>query len=154
MEKNVYVIAKNLKIILILIFIISLTTILPLEATGQKAKSKTTDEAGITPYVAVDEMPMYPGGYPALAQFISRNIVYPDDAREKGIQGKVIIKFCVTAKGSISLVSILKSVDPDLDREAIRIVKTITTFIPGKKDGVPVPVWFMLPITFSLKTSN
>jgi protein TonB len=96
-------------------------------------------------------MPTFPGGNPALSKYIGERLRYPSGAQEKGIQGKVIIKFCVTAQGGVSMLSVLKGVDPELDQEAMRVVKTITKFNPGKKDGIAVPVWFLVPITFSLK---
>ena len=85
-----------------------------------------------------------------MVEYLSKNIKYPVRAIENGIQGKVVVKFCVTSKGSVTMVSVLKSVDPDLDKEAMRVIQTITNFIPGKKDGVAVPVWYMCPITFTL----
>jgi protein TonB len=138
-----------MKILLILLSIISLGIAFVTDATGQ-----TTTESGATIYNVVEEMPMYPGGNAELTKFISKNIQYPAYAEDRGIQGKVIIKFCVTAEGSVSLASVLKGVDPDLDQEAMRIIKRITKFIPGKKAGIAVPVWYMVPISFSLKLNN
>jgi TonB family protein len=108
--------------------------------------AQTTAEQ--TPYVAVEEMPQFPGGNPALYKYISNNMRYPESAREKNIQGKVVIKFCVTANGSIDQISVLKGLSPDVDAEAIRVVKTFPVFSPGKKEGVAVPVWYLVPITF------
>jgi len=104
-----------------------------------------------TPFVVVEEMPMYPGGDAALLAYISANTVYPEVAKENNIQGRVIVRFCVTSKGGVSQVSILKGVDPELDKEAIRVVNTLPAFKPGKQGGKPVPVWYMVPITFTLK---
>ena len=112
--------------------------------TGSLAQ--TTNEQ--TPYVAVEEMPQFPGGNPALYKYIANNMRYPESAREKNIQGKVVIKFCVTATGSIDQISVLKGLSPDVDAEAIRVVKTFPVFLPGKKEGVAVPVWFLVPINF------
>jgi protein TonB len=103
------------------------------------------------PFVVVEEMPMYPGGDVALLKYISENVVYPEVAKENNIQGRVIVRFCVTAKGGVSQVSVLKGVDPELDAEAIRVVQTLPQFKPGKQGGKPVPVWYMVPITFTLK---
>jgi len=104
-----------------------------------------------TPFVIVEEMPSFPGGDAELLKYIAANTVYPEVAKENNIQGKVIIRFCVTSKGGVSQVSVLKGVDPELDKEAIRVVNTLPTFKPGKQGGKPVPVWYMVPITFTLK---
>lgn len=103
------------------------------------------------PFVVVEEMPMFPGGDKELLKFIGANTNYPEDAKQQNIQGKVIIRFCVTAKGGISQVSVLKGVSPELDAEGIRVVNTLPEFKPGKQGGKPVPVWYMVPITFTLK---
>jgi periplasmic protein TonB len=103
------------------------------------------------PFVVVEEMPMYPGGDAALLTYIAENTQYPEVAKENNIQGRVIVRFCVTAKGTINQVSILKGVDPELDKEAIRVVSALPPFRPGRQGGKPVPVWYMVPITFTLK---
>jgi len=103
------------------------------------------------PFVVVEEMPMYPGGDVELLKYIGEHTNYPEVAKENNIQGRVIVRFCVTAKGGVSQVSILKGVDPELDQEAIRVVNTLPAFKPGKQGGKPVPVWYMVPITFTLK---
>jgi TonB family protein len=104
-----------------------------------------------TPFVVVEEMPMFPGGDSALLGFIARNTKYPEKAKANGIEGRVIIRFCVTDVGGIDRVSVLKGVDAELDNEAIRVVKTLPQFKPGKQGGKPVNVWYMVPITFGLK---
>ena len=103
------------------------------------------------PFVVVEEMPMFPGGDVALLKYIADHIQYPEIAKENNIQGKVIVRFCVTPKGGVSQVSILKGVDPELDKEAIRVVNTLPPFKPGKQGGKPVPVWYMVPIAYTLK---
>ncbi len=108
-------------------------------------------EAEEVPFVVVEEMPMYPGGDLELLKYISEHTNYPEVAKENNIQGKVIVRFCVTAKGGVSQVSVLKGVDPELDAEAMRVVTTLPPFKPGKQGGKPVPVWYMVPITFTLK---
>jgi protein TonB len=104
-----------------------------------------------TPFVVVEEMPMFPGGESALLAYIAANTQYPEIAKENNIQGKVIVRFCVTSKGGVNQVSVLKGVDPELDKEAMRVVTTLPTFKPGKQGGKPVPVWYMVPIAFTLK---
>jgi protein TonB len=109
------------------------------------------EEAEPEPFVVVEEMPMFPGGDAALLKYIGENTQYPEVAKENNIQGRVIVRFCVTSKGGVSQVSILKGVDPELDAEAIRVVNTLPAFKPGKQGGRAVPVWFSVPITFTLK---
>lgn len=104
-----------------------------------------------TPFVVVEQMPMFPGGDIALLKFLNENIRYPEAAKTNNIQGRVIIRFCVTSKGGVNQVSVLKGVDPELDKEAIRVVSSLPTFNPGRQGGKPVPVWYMVPITFTLK---
>jgi protein TonB len=103
------------------------------------------------PFVVVEEMPMYPGGEIELLKWIMEHTQYPEVAKENNIQGKVIVRFCVTSKGTVDRVSILKGVDPELDKEAIRVVQQLPAFKPGKQGGKPVPVWYMVPINFTLK---
>ena len=104
-----------------------------------------------TPFVVVEEMPMFPGGEIELLKYLMAHTNYPEIAKENNIQGRVIIRFCVTSKGGVAQVSILKGVDPELDAEAIRVVNTLPTFKPGKQGGKPVPVWYSVPILFSIK---
>ena len=96
-------------------------------------------------------MPLFPGGDEALLKYIAQNTVYPENAKKNNIQGRVIVRFCVTAKGSINQISVLQGVDPELDAEAIRVTKTLPSFKPGRQGGRDVPVWYMIPITFTLK---
>lgn len=105
------------------------------------------------PFFVVEEMPKYPGGIPELMKFISENISYPQDAINNNIQGRVILKFVVNTDGSIDRIQILRGIDASLDNEAIRVVKTLPRFTPGKQSGVPVPVWFSLPVLFRLQNN-
>ena len=102
------------------------------------------------PFIVVEEMPVPPGGASGLLKYIAENIKYPQIAQENNIGGKVIIRFCVTSKGGVDQVSVYKGVDPALDAEAIRVVKTLPPFKPGKQGGKPVPVWFTVPIIFQI----
>jgi protein TonB len=104
-------------------------------------------------WVIVQEMPEFPGGNAALLRFVSENMKYPAEALENGIQGKVNLKFVVMPDGSIGIIEILRQVDPLLDNEAVRVVKTLPRFKPGKQNGVPVQVWFSLPVVFQIKSN-
>jgi TonB family protein len=116
-----------------------------------KVQEHPTMAGSDTIWQAVEEMPQFVGGDEALLKYISQNIAYPESAKKNNIQGKVIVRFCITAEGEISQVSVLKGVSADLDNEAIRVVKTLPAFKPGKNGGKPVPVWYLVPIIFSLK---
>jgi protein TonB len=109
------------------------------------------EEAPQEVFVVVEEMPTFPGGEKALFEYIYANIQYPEIAKENNIQGRVILRFCVTYKGGVDQVSILKPVDPSLDNEAIRVIKTLPAWKPGKQGGKPVNVWYSLPVVFQLK---
>lgn len=102
-------------------------------------------------FVIVEEMPEFPGGEDALRRFIAENTKYPPVARENNIQGKVYVRFVVTYDGKVDQVSIVRKVDPILEEEAIRIVKSLPTWKPGKQRGAPVNVWYTVPITFQLQ---
>jgi TonB family protein len=104
------------------------------------------------PFVEVDELPVFKGGEAALMGYITKNTVYPEAAKTKGIQGKVVVRFAVEKDGSINKISVLKGVDPELDQEALRVVGSLPAFEkPGVKDGNNVAVWYMIPINFNLK---
>jgi protein TonB len=102
------------------------------------------------PFIVVEEPPEYPGGTTALLKYISENLIYPPVAQENNIQGRVILKFVVNSDGSADRIEILRSIDPLLDNEAMRVVSTLPRFKPGKQGGVPVPVWFTLPVVFKI----
>jgi protein TonB len=103
------------------------------------------------PFFSVQEMPEPAGGEKGLYKFIADNTKYPEKAMENNITGKVFVRFCVTSIGAVDQVSILKGVDPDLDAEAMRVVKIFPPFKPGKQDGKPVPVWYRVSINFQLQ---
>jgi TonB family protein len=103
------------------------------------------------PFVVVEQMPMFPGGDAALLKFIGENTNYPDSAKEKNIQGRVIVRFIVNSEGKAEAATVLKGVDPLLDAEAVRIVNKLPPFQPGTQGGRPVNVYYMVPITFTLK---
>ncbi|MCM1028618.1 MAG: TonB family protein [Pseudoflavonifractor sp.] len=104
-------------------------------------------------FEAVEQPPQFPGGDKALLKYISDNLRYPQLAIENNIQGRVVVQFVVTKTGNIGEVKVVRSKDPDLDKEAVRVVKTIPKFQPGKQNGSAVNVWYTLPITFKLSGS-
>lgn len=117
----------------------------------EQVQEEVEDEAPQEVFVVVEEMPSFPGGDVELFKFIYDNIKYPDIAKENNIQGKVILRFCVTYKGTVDQVSVVRGVDPSLDQEAIRVIKMLPLWKPGKQGGKPVNVWYSVPISFQLK---
>lgn len=102
-------------------------------------------------FESVEQNPQFPGGDAALLKYVSDHIRYPSVAQENNIQGRVVVQFVVTKTGSIGQVKVVRSKDPDLDKEAVRVVKTLPKFVPGKMNGHAVNVWYTLPITFRLQ---
>lgn len=100
---------------------------------------------------AVEQPPHYPGGEAALMMCVSDNLRYPPEAMEKNIQGTVILQFVVDEKGKVTDPKVMRSRHPALDAEALRVVKLLGTFTPGKQTGKPVSVYYTLPIRFKLK---
>ena len=117
----------------------------------ETVKEEIQEEAPQEVFVVVEEMPSFPGGDTELFKFIYDNIKYPELAKENNIQGKVILRFCVTYKGTVDQVSVVRGVDPSLDEEAIRVIKMLPLWKPGKQGGKPVNVWYSVPISFQLK---
>lgn len=99
----------------------------------------------------VEEMPSFPGGNAALMSYLNSNTKYPVVAQENGVQGRVIISFVVERDGSISDVKVARSVDPSLDREAQRVVKSMPRWSPGKQNGSTVRVKYTVPVVFRLQ---
>ena len=106
---------------------------------------------GNSVYDVVEEMPQYYGGSSALFEYLSKNVKYPVVAEENGIQGRVIVTFVVERDGSITETKIAKSVDPSIDREALRVVRNMPRWIPGRQNGSPVRVKYTVPVTFRLQ---
>lgn len=102
-------------------------------------------------FVAVEQQAEFPGGQAALMKWLSQNVRYPETAQQNDVQGRVIVKFVVEKDGSIGTATILKGVDKDLDREALRVVKKMPKWQPGKNNGVAVRSYFNLPVVFKLQ---
>lgn len=102
-------------------------------------------------FFIVEEMPEFPGGEQALNKFLHENVQYPVIAQENGIQGRVYVKFVVNTDGSITNVEIARGVDPSLDKEALRVVRDMPKWKPGKQRGKSVRVSYTVPINFVLQ---
>ena len=98
----------------------------------------------------VEQMPSFLGGETALLQFLSSNVRYPTVAEENEIQGRVVVTFIVERDGSITEVKVAKGVDPSLDREAVRVIKSMPKWKAGTQNGKPVRVKYSVPVTFRL----
>lgn len=116
--------------------------------SSQTAESSTENEKI---YDVAEVMPEFPGGQSALFKFLSANVSYPELAMKNGIQGRVIVSFVVERDGSITNAQVMKSVDPSLDREALRLVRSMPAWSPGKQKGVAVRVKYTIPVTFKLQ---
>lgn len=102
------------------------------------------------PFMVVEDMPEFPGGAAALMEYLKKNIKYPVICRENNIQGRVLIQFVVNKDGSIVEPTVVKPVNPYLDKEALRVVSTMPNWKPGKQRGQAVRCRFTLPVNFKL----
>jgi periplasmic protein TonB len=112
--------------------------------------SQTDNHPQDTVLIIVEQMPAFPGGEEALYKFLSTNIKYPTVAKETGISGTVVISFIVEKNGEISNARVIKGIGGGCDDEALRVIKSMPNWSPGKQLGKPVRVQFNLPVKFSL----
>ncbi len=112
---------------------------------GQNVKTKSE------PFTVVEVMPIFPGGQTALVQYIASHLKYPPVAQENGVQGRVFVSFVVGEDGYVEDVQVIKGVDPSLDKEAVRVVKSLPRWTPGNQQGKPVRVRYSVPVTFALQ---
>lgn len=119
---------------------------------SQTTTNTTQDSLKEEIYFIVEEMPEYPGGIKAFSEYFKSNLKYPNSANEKGIQGTSFFKFVITKDGNIDNVTVLKGMPncPECDEEAIRVIKSLPKFKPGKQNGKPVNVWWNLPIRYTI----
>lgn len=122
----------------LLIFLESLSTL------GDKPENDSI-------YQIVDEMPQYPGGEKAMMEYVANNVKYPQEAKDKEIQGRVFVSFVVEKDGSVSTVKVVRGIGGGCDEEAVRVIKSMPKWQPGKMKGEPVRVSYMMPINFKLK---
>ena len=128
------------------------------DANGEVLKAKEVIAQPEPPKVeetkvfdVVEQMPSFPGGPAALMTYLSQNTKYPVVAQENGVQGRVVVSFVVDRDGSITDVRVVRSVDPSLDKEATRVVKSMPNWIPGKQNGSTVRVKYNVPVSFKLQ---
>jgi protein TonB len=96
-------------------------------------------------------MPEFPGGEGELMKFLQKNIQYPQMERDNDIQGKVIVRFTVQEDGSVADVNVIRAVSPGLDKEAVRVVKIMPKFKPGRQQGKAVKVFYNVPVIYKLQ---
>ena len=145
-------------------------------AFGQKDNEKGTEDRNITKtlkdevvvekkeekpkevkeevFRSVEQMPQFPGGEAALMKYLQSHINYPPMAAENNVQGRVVVQFVVDKTGKVGEVKVVRSVDKDLDKEAVRVCKSLPKFTPGRQNGQAVSVWYTLPVTFKLQGTN
>ena len=114
-------------------------------------ESEEKKEVANKVFEVVEQMPSFPGGNEALMKFLQENVKYPVVAQENGVQGRVVVSFVVERDGSITDVKVVRSVDPSLDKEAARVVKSMPRWIPGKQNGATVRVKYNVPVSFRLQ---
>lgn len=102
-------------------------------------------------YTAVEENPKFPGGDAEMYKFLARNLRYPQDALANNVKGKVRVQFVIEKDGSISSAKVIAPVYESLDKEAVRVVKSMPKWTPGKMNGQPVRVYYTLPVSFNFK---
>ncbi len=128
------------QLLLMLLFFIGLTV---------NAQTLKTTNGKV--YDTVDVMPEYPGGFETMVKFLSSNMIYPKEAQKKGLEGRSLVSFIVEKDGALSNITVKKSAGKMFDDEAMRVVKKMPKWKPGRKDGKLVRVHFNLPVQFSLK---
>lgn len=117
------------------------TTAAPQESTVQPAREV---------YQTVEQMPEFPGGIRALMQYIQSHLQPPPDFIRKRFQGRVIVRFVVEPDGTITNAEVIKGLYPFCDREAVRVIESMPKWIPGRHNGVAVPVYYLVPVTFKI----
>jgi len=134
--------------------VVNLTDVPEISVVKDTADVKKKETAGKSSedgvFWVAEKMPEFPGGNGAVAEYVRENMKYPAIAKEKGTQGRVIVQFVVNKKGKIVSPKVARSVDPDLDKEAIRLIKSMPDWIPGTQGGKAVDVKYTLPVSFRL----
>ena len=123
----------------------------PIEIKDYVPDQKKDEEEEVIPFAIVEDKPMFMGGDEnEFSKWIAKNMKYPDSARDNQVSGTVMVKFTVSANGTVTDVSVLRSLDTSLDKEAIRVVSMSPKWTPGKQRGKAVPVSYRFPVTFRL----
>ena len=144
-----------------LLFVVSALILLviviaPASANAQDKRGKTTQTRKDTAtddkvYEVCEQMPIFEGGDAALLKYLGENLKYPDNTKDRGVQGRLVIGFIVEKDGSLTDVKVLRPVDIDLDAEVLRVIKGMPKWIPGRQNGKRVRVRYLLPIHICLQ---
>ncbi len=121
------------------------------EMNTEEQATQETEPQSKKVYNSVEQMPEFPGGVAGLMRYLSENIKYPPEAAKNDIEGRVIVQFIIDETGQVGEVKVVRSVSDELDAEAVRVVKTLPKFEPGRQDGEAVSVWYTLPIVFKMQ---
>ena len=122
---------------------------MPVKKSDVNKVDMKPDKNGV--YQIVEEMPQFPSGETKMMEYIAKNINYPQEARDKGIEGRVFIGMVIEKDGSVSNVRVLRGIGGGCDEEAVRVISSMPKWKPGKVGGEPVPVSYMLPVNFKLQ---
>lgn len=125
-----------------------------LAQVGNTAAQATATPDGQVVYNKVKQSPEFPGGFEALEQWKKQHIIYPEQAIQSGTEGQVVVRFIIRETGEVTDAEILRSIDPALDKEALRLVNSMPKWMPGKQDGKAVSVRWDEPVTFTLPTAE
>lgn len=133
---------------------IALPKVAPAKGSDEFAESEL--KIGDNPYTGevytvAEQMPSFPGGENAMLNYIASHLRYPSVSEENGVQGLVMVRFVVLPSGEVGDVQVIKGLDRYCDREAVRVIKTLPKFIPGKQGGKPVAVWYTAPVQFVIE---
>lgn len=126
------------------LFLLLIIMALPLSAQTVGA----TDNEPVYNMAMVQQQPKFPGGTSEMYKWLGNNIKYPEEAKKEGVSGKVIVDFVITKTGKTDKVRVVRGLHPTLDQEAVRVIKAMPAWTPGKQNGQPVNVSYTLPITF------
>jgi TonB family protein len=120
-----------------------------IEVVEEKVEEEENGDTIFGTY-AIEEQPIFPGGDTALMNYVARNTKYPAESIKNGEEGRIYVRFIINKNGEIERPVVLRGVSPLLDEEALRVVKSLPKWIPGKHKGKPVDVWFIIPVKFKL----
>jgi protein TonB len=115
------------------------------------AEEKPVEEEKVYNIAVIEQQPMFPGGQEAMYKWLSEHINYPAAASEEGVQGRVVVEFIITKTGAVENVHVVRGRHPALDKEAVRVVKAMPKWTPGRNNGQPVKVTYTLPVSFKLQ---
>ena len=141
-----------MRVIRVAVLLSVVLTSLSAIASNRGAYSLARDSVGgEVVFVDYEQQPQFPGGETALLKYLQENIKYPPKALKDSIQGRVVVQFVVDKAGKVGEVKVVRSVNKDLDDEAVRLIKTLPKFYPGRQNGQAIAVWYTVPVTFKLQ---